>query len=371
LVCCFTQVLTEGGNTLFEMSLSRVDKDCLEIVDAIVDGVQQKNYELSVKIVETLGSSILEGKMALIVEKVHSAGTLEETLLLIQFSKELPKMSNSLVLTQTLFEELVSKNLLKTKHGMHLWAHLKCIREWDEFSHVDGGVRERSTAVYEQLDEHKDVYFPDGQKMETLHNDNCHLDSIGAEFVLFYYDGVLEKARFLLSAASNVDYFGATEQILGALCRQMTQLGQLGTFEYFAIFCQVKDLMSRAEFSSLDDAEKLPFEELQAEAPLCLRLLLWPETEFRLVNKHYKAPLFATDSRVSCWLAADQKEDQLWSAQVDTATCLLTFSHQAGNLSSASGSICLEAEEATKWRVKAVDDNHIKIYSDGNYSCLL
>jgi hypothetical protein len=89
-------VLTEGGDALFEMSLSRVGKDCSEIVDKIVEGVKQKNYDLSVKIVETLGSSILEGKMDLIVEKVHSAGTLEETLLLIHFSQELPKISNQL-----------------------------------------------------------------------------------------------------------------------------------------------------------------------------------------------------------------------------------------------------------------------------------
>jgi len=368
-------VLSEGGDTLFEMSLSRVDKDCLEIVEKIVDGVKQKNYELSIKIVETLGSSILEGKMDLIVEKVHSAGTLEDTLLLILFSQELPKISNSLVVIQSLFEVLKSKNLLETLHGLHIYASLKCIKEWDEFSHVDRVVRERSSDTYEQLDKHKNDYFElyrnyvedrDGKKIEALHNDNCHLDSIGAEFVHFYYNGVLEKARYLLSAASNIAFFGAAEQILAALSKLMTHFGQLATFAYFAIFCQVKDLMCRAKFSTLDEAEKEPFEELQAEAPCCLKLLLWPETEFRLVNKCFEAPLISTGSKVTCLMAADQKEEQLWTAQVDTETCLVTFSHQGGNLCSASGSICL-AEDATKWKIKAVDDNHIQIYSDGNF----
>jgi hypothetical protein len=69
-------------------------------------------------------------------------------------------------------------------------------------------------------------------------------------------------------------------------------------------------------------------------------------------------------------LPADQKEEQLWTAQVDTETCLVTFSHQGANLSSACASICL-AEDATKWKVKAVDDIHIKIYSDGNFYSFL
>jgi hypothetical protein len=213
-----------------------------------------------------------------------------------------------LVVTQSLFHVLKSKNLLGTLHGMHLWAHLTCIKEWDDFSHVDKVVQERSLATCEQLGKHKNVFFelyrkyvetPDGKEIEALHNENCHLDSIGAEFVHFYYNGVLEKARFLLSAASNIAFFGATGQILAALSKQMTHFGQLSTFEYFAILCQVKDLMSRAKFSALDEAEKEPFEGLQAEAPCCLKLLLWPETEFRLVNKCFDAPLVSTGSKLA------------------------------------------------------------------------
>lgn len=75
--------------------LKRVDEDCFKIVDRVVEGIRAKDYTLSMKIVETLGSSILEGKMAEIVEKVHSTGTLIDTLLLINFSQMLPEISNN------------------------------------------------------------------------------------------------------------------------------------------------------------------------------------------------------------------------------------------------------------------------------------
>lgn len=380
---CMEQVmLTNGGDSLFEVSLSRVHQDCLKIVDRIVEGVKIKDHELSIKIVETLGSSILEEKMTEIVKKVHSAGSLEETLLLIQFSHELPKTSNSCVLVQTLFELLQSKNLLVTKQGLHLWAHLRGIKESGDFNVVDRGVQERYKTTCSQLDENKNVYFelyrsyvenPDAKIMVDLHDDNCHMDSIGAEFVNFYYDGDLKKARFLLTTASNVPYFSATDQILVSLFKQMNKFGQMATFEYFAIFVQVKDLMSREKFSSLDASEKLPFEELKAKAPDCLRLLLWPETDagakFRLVNELLENPLYCYDSEAFFLLSAFQTTEQLWRAHVDTVTCLVTFSHEGRKLSSevTKGHLQL-TEDGTQWKIKAVDQDHIKIYAeDGQF----
>lgn len=132
-------------------------------------------------------------------------------------------------------------------------------------------------------------------------------------------------------------------------------------------------------FSNLCQEQKLPYEKLQAKAPCCLRMFLWSESagaKFRLVNKFYNSALSSSDSKVLCGLKpVNQKEDQLWSAEVDTANFLVTFSHHAGgNLSSQveGGTLTLTAD-GSRWKVKAIDNHHIKLYSEGTifYLCNL
>jgi hypothetical protein len=131
--------------------------------------------------------------------------------------------------------------------------------------------------------------------------------------------------------------------------------------------------MSGGNYSKVRSSTKLPFEELQAKAPPCLRLLLWPEpagAKFRLVNKFFNFPLFSSNSKVYCGLPADQK--QLWSCQVDLKTSLVTFTIQDGNLSSdvSDGTLCLAQDQSSKWRIKPVDEHHVKIFLQdaGNFN---
>jgi hypothetical protein len=178
-----------------------------------VEGVRAKDYELSTKIVKSLNSSILKDKMVSIVEKVHLAGTLEDTLLLINFSQELTYISISCAIIQALFGVLKAKNLLKTIHAMHLWSHALSVKGYENFPKINAIDQEKCTSTCTELDKNKEKYFeiyrgfvedPDEKKIVALHNSNFDFDSILSDFVELYYDGDLEKACVLLSAANNI-----------------------------------------------------------------------------------------------------------------------------------------------------------------------
>jgi hypothetical protein len=366
--------------------LKQVDEDCNKIVDRIVEGVKTKNYELSFAIVKTLSSSILEGKMALIVEKVHSAGTLEETLLLTHFSQKLLNLSSSLVFTQAFFEVLKSKNLLGTEHGLHLLAYARGATEHANFPTVDKCDQEQCISTCIELDKNKDVYFeiyrgyvenPDERKIRAVHQDNMLLQWIVSEFVDFYYDGDLEKACALLSTAKNICYFSSRLQIMKSLYEKMAHFDQLNTFEAFRIFTLVKYNLTVSSSNAIFNHK---FKELQALAPPCLRLLLWPENaeaKFRLINKYFSSPLFITsDSKIFCWLPGTQSENQLWSAHVDTSTGLTTFKMQGKKvcfnlMNGKSGRTSVGSlKGCTEWKIKAADENHVKLYFDGTRFCV-
>jgi hypothetical protein len=129
--------------------------------------------------------------------------------------------------------------------------------------------------------------------------------------------------------------------------------------------------MNDAKFSSLAWSDRLELTELQAKAPECLQLLLWPkspDSKIRLINDHLHNPLYFEDSEAFFVLSCFRSEAQLLTARVDTATCLVTFSHQDGNLSSEESNGYLRLTPVgTQWKVKAVDENLIKIYDGGMF----
>jgi hypothetical protein len=361
-------------------TMKQLDEDCDKIVERIVEGVKTEDYELCTKINKSFGSRILNGKMASIVAKVHSAGTLEDTLLLIKFSQQVHWISNSCVLIQALFEVLKAKNLLKTIHSMQLWAHSRGVEGQSNFLNVDASDREKCTSTCMELDKNKKLYFEiyqgylenlDEEKIRALHKSNWHLESIMSEFLDYYYDGDLEKALFLLSAAKNGCYYLTRFQILNSLYKRMGYFDQLGTFEAFRIFTRVKHNLN---CSPIDVLSKQEFQKLQAKAPTCLRLLLWPEpagAKFRLINKFFDCPLVSSDSNVFCCLPKNQKDDQLWSAEIDPSTGLTSFKMQGKRmcfsfLTGKSTDDVGPTEDVTEWKIKAVDEHHIKLYFDGN-----
>jgi hypothetical protein len=363
------RVVTDGDSEV----LKQLDDNRLRIVDRIVNRVKAKDYELTCKIVKTLGQDILIEQIASIVKKVHVTGSLEETLLLLNFSQGLlPETLCQCALIQALFEMLKSKVLLQSDHGMHLWTHIKAHSN-------NGAVQEKCLTVCNELAQNKEVYFeiyrgyltsPDTNKIKMVHQDNCQLNWIVTDFVHFFYDGDLEKVHELLSAAKNVSKYTTRIQILQSLYEKMSLFNQLGTFEAFKLFTLVKHSSS----NSMDASTKNKFIELQAKAPPCLKTLLWPTAEFRLINKFLNTPLHSNNTKVFCGPPAAISDALLWSAQVNPSNSLITLKIQgnkraySSKLNGRTGkSPARLSSNGTEWKIKPVDDNHVKLYSDSKF----
>jgi hypothetical protein len=358
--------------------LKQVDEDCNKIVDRIVEGVKAENFDLSEEIFRSCGSSILEVNMALIVVRVHLAGTLEDTLLLLKYSRKLPMILCQRALIQALFETLKSKNLIETEHGLHLWAHAKSVQVQIDAELVNrASDQEEFTSTFSMLCSNRLTFFKiyqsyiensDRGKITALHKSNWQLKWTVSEFVDFYYDGDLVKAGRLLSAAKNL-YYCSRIHILNSLHKKMSQFDQLGTFEAFRIFTLTKEDQNAAHSSWREK-----YEELQAKAPPCLQLLLWPKpagVKFRLVNEYLKTPLYCVNMKVLCGVPpASCRDTQSWSAQTDPSSGLTTFKVQERNFSyrflnaKRGNNIPVGlASKGTGWRVEAVDEHHVKLHS--------
>jgi hypothetical protein len=210
----------------------------------------------------------------------------------------------------------------------------------------------------------------DGNKLFSLHKDNWQMQSILPHFIDYYYGGDLEKAHHLISVTKNIDNYFSRYLLLDSLYKKMAQLDQLDTFEAFRIFTLVK--------SNLGDRDtEHYFRELLLKAPPCLQLLLWPKpagAKFRLVNKFLKAPLYCVNTKVLCGIPpALCRDAQSWSAQVDPLTGLTTFEIEGNKesnrfLNGKTGAIPAGlCNNGTGWKVKAVDDHHVKLYADGTF----
>jgi len=363
------RILDAGSETM-----KQVDEDCKKIEDRIVEEIRAEECKLSTKLIESTGKSIFLEKMISIVEDVHFAGTVEETLWLIKFSQKLPLIPISCCIICTLFKVLREKNLLQTIHAMHLWAHLRILMEEEYFSNVD---QMKCTPTCTELDKNKELYFkiyqeyvehPFEKKIKDLHESNSDLESILSDFVNFYYNGKLVKACVILNAVDNIGYFSAKFKFLSSLFERMSYFDQLGTFEAFGIFTFVKFYLSS---TSTNAFHKQNFEKLKAKAPPCLQLLLWPKpagAKFRLVNKLFNFPLSFSASKVLCCPTENQNDDQLWSAEVNLSKDLTSFKVQGSSVNFGLLHMkTVSSDKGTEWKIKAVDEHHIKLYFDGKF----
>jgi len=110
--------------------------------------------------------------------------------------------------------------------------------------------------------------------------------------------------------------------------------------------------------------------ELQAKAPPCLQTLLCSTAEFHLTNKFLDTPLHSNNTKVFCGPPALRSDALLWSAQVNPSNSLITLKIQGNKraytsqLKGSTGkSPARLSSNGTEWKIKAVDENHIKLYS--------
>jgi hypothetical protein len=134
---------------------------------------------------------------------------------------------------------------------------------------------------------------------------------------------------------------------------------QKHSFEEFCIFFKARQLTEMAEgpLRSLG--------RLLTEIPSCLRHLLWFDSNsrgFQIVNKFFQQPLCILNSKV--FVGAEQ---QLWGVDIEPTTCLATLQLKTAadaQLIAQDGEVCYSEGQKAGWKIKVVDDLHVKIYSE-------
>jgi len=189
----------------------------------------------------------------------------------------------------------------------------------------------------------------------------------------------LSRVHNLLWAARAINKFISIDRILTRLHLEMFKCQQMDTFEAFCLFNEVKQYM---ELDSCEDQEpelKAPLEQLKAKVPICLRLILWPkedENQLRLVNKFFDSAVCIRQEKIVCSSSSLDKE-LFFSAAVDPDTALTTFSFYSGTTYCKLDVAALEDFSGkkpwtgTQWKLKAHDENHVKIFTDDGERQLL
>jgi hypothetical protein len=370
--------LKEPG-TVLDQTMKQVDADCRKIISRIIKGIKHKDYSISSYIAKELHYELMNDNIETIVQEFFT-GTLDNFLLLIeyQYSRALPTVSNQCFFIHALLKELEKRKLLDSQQGMHLWMHSKSLYEEIRSPHGPPSYHEDLCILaIRKLSGNKDKFFghyqryvenPEMQLLRDLHKIDRHLCSIVDDFVSFYYNGDVGRTQNLLKTANAGLNYLTTGRILSQLHEEMSKSNKLNSHEAFASFIIVKRCMDFSNFNSLDAKTKKPFEQLKDKAPACVRQLLWPTgpTEFQVVNKFFDATLCVQEDNnsVVCFDSVDKRSNQTWKITIDETTSLLTLTHKQKSLKLGTGSnfsTCL-AKTGVEWMVKAVDEQHFKIF---------
>jgi len=363
-----------------------LDQDFQTIVNQIVNCVQKGDFSLSNKINKI---SNMVGEVYLNMNEVVTAVvskfetfTLEDTLLLIQFSVNLPALGHCCIFIDALMKMFEAHKLLTSEQSLQLWSHAKFTMEEETgWKYESKETQKLCTDVVDKLITYKEFYFQhyqkyvenkDEQKILKLHKRNDDLCSILSEFVPWYCKrGDLTTVQNLLTAARATNSNRATQRILTPLQFEMHKFQQMNTFEAFCLFSLVK--LNKSQ----EPEVMASLEELKAKAPTCLRLLLWPdkdENQLQLVNKFYDSPLSIHVDKIVCSNSSPDT-NLLCTATVDPITALTTFSLKSGVKLDAAALEDIKTKKpwiGTQWKLKAFDDTYFKIFThdgEGQFFC--
>jgi hypothetical protein len=361
----------KGPGSAMDEIKKQVDDDCRMIISRIVKGIVEKDYSISIYVEKEL--DLLDENMATIVQE-FSTGSLENTLLLIQYSIKLPYIENSCFLIDALLKELEKRELLDSMQAMHLWAHAKRTKEEEpNWPFEAASVRKLCTDALEKLSLNKEKFFQyyqeyvgdsDKQKIRDLHLSNLHLKSIVRDFVSFYYNGEVGRTQNLLAAANAITKYLTVGRILSQLHEEMAKSDQLKSFEAFRLFNEVKRFMSFiSNFNSLRPDTKKPFEDLKEKAPAWVRQLLWPGGRLRFIitNKFTKNHLIASEDKVFKWTNGAECG---WRVSVDPETSLLSFSLSSGLKLGLENKEAIVSALGSQFMISADDGLHITLHNN-------
>jgi hypothetical protein len=367
---------------------AQLDQDFQAIVKKIVEEVKSEEYSLQTNINKLDKSEVEVGlilnEVATAVVGKFESFTLENTLLLIQYSRNLRTINSRCFLMDALLKKFKARRLLDSEQSLQLWAHAKyTVEEQPNWKNVPKATQKLCTDVLDKLKPYKFKFFrfyqnyveeKDKQIIEKLHQKNWYLRSILSEFVTWYYKKEdLTRVQNLLSTAREINDFYANQRILTQLQIEMHKFQQTNTFECFRLFNMVKLYMAFDNFGTLKPELKTSYEELKGKAPSCLRLLLWPEEneeQLQLVNKFFDSPLCIQQDKIVCSSSSPEKE-LLFGTSVDRDTALTFFSFKSEakccKLDAAALEDTSDAKKpwsGTPWKLKPVDETHVKIFTD-------
>jgi hypothetical protein len=371
--------LIQSSGTVLDEIKQLIDADCCKITNGIIKGIKEKDYSVSIHIARHTDFTLLNENLVTVVRE-FCTGTLENTMLMMQFASNLPNIENQCLLIDTLLLELENRQLLGLEQGMLLWSFAKFTKdEQINWQNVAESYRKLCTDAIHKLSANKEQFFrhyqkyvedSEQQKIKNLHKNHGYLQSIVCEFVSFYYSGDLVRTQKLLETVNTDARNVPVGRILNQLYVEMDKRNQLKSFQEFQLFNKVKEFINLDNSNALPNTVMQPFKQLKEKAPACIQKLLWPPgseaTEFQLINKYYNATLgVQTDnSSVVCYASGHKRSNQIWKMTVDQKTSLLTLTHAeiCLELGSANEKSLYLGQTGLNWMVKAVDEDHLQIY---------
>jgi hypothetical protein len=189
--------------------------------------------------------------------------------------------------------------------------------------------------------------------LRKLHQQNGDLIWLGAEVALDRCQGDVRRVSEKVCPVDN-------EEVLGCLLCLLREKVEKKSFEEFCVFSKARQLTKTAE------CPVRGLDHLLDSMPPCLRHLLWSDG-FQLVNEFYLQPLCNVNGKVFVGEA-----ELVWGVSVEPASGLAhfqlktAFGATGSRLSVQSGQVCIIAHrrDGCLWKVKAVDDAHVKICTD-------
>lgn len=366
--------------TIFKDVKKQVHEYCFHIISDIRTGISVKDYSISVYIVESIDSKILNENMEDIVR--YFSGSLKSIFQLIEYSINLPHIENNCFLIDALMKELENpeRNLsMDSEHAMHIWAHAKYYTLHPNWLKVEANIQKLCTDAINKLSPNKQEFYEIYQKyveeqynyhenIRDMHENNPHLESIVSDFVSFYYNGDVVRTQNLFTATRAITKFVAVGRILTQLHEEMHKRKELSSFEAFRLFTEAARRMSFSSFDDLEHPVKNIFEHLKKVCPANIRQLLWDETVSRwiLLNKGTDSQLIFTtfNEVIMQMIFPNDMPTGCWNVLIDPLTSLLSFSPRfEGELELENGRAVITFS-LEKLMIKAVDERYIQIYNE-------
>lgn len=336
------------------------------IIDRFVEAIKQNDYEAY-----SNEFGVFDFYMPAIVSQ-FDIQNVDSVLLLIKYNCYQIKFDTyyfhnniSLALVSTIFKALEENLLLESEQAMHLYTHAKCIHNLGsndgiKFTELFTNARKKLTILKTSYFVHYQRYVEDQdkQKLNELHNKNPHLEQITNDFVTWYYNGDSKRTKNLYAVARIVEDVATKVGIMYQLYMDMVRKKQKDTFDAFFLFNELN----------------VQGQLLEEHAPACVHLLLKSSSDakqLRLVNKFLDAKLCVLEKRILC-CNSDDEDEHLCIATVEPDTALTTFSFKSAgddtcwqlDASEHPEGVVKVEEKGTKWMIKAVDEDYVKIFTE-------